>query len=69
MPPQQLFEKGYGNFLGLARLGAFVASQVGLMLARVTCFVGIEKMESKPEEAALKIISETCERAIAAARA
>ena len=45
---QQLFSKGYGNYLGLARLGVFVAEQVGLSLARVTCFVGVEKMESKP---------------------
>jgi len=45
---QQLFEKGYGNFLGLARLGLFVADQTNLNLVRVTCFVGIEKMERKP---------------------
>lgn len=58
---QQLFEKGYGNFLGLARLGQFVASQVGLKLDRVTCFVGIEKMESKPVEGeALEALIEVC---------
>lgn len=45
---QQHFTKGYGNYLGLARLGIFVAEQVGLSLARVTCFVGVEKMEFKP---------------------
>lgn len=50
---QQLFEKGYGNYLGLARLGHFVAQQTGLSLARVTCFVGVEKMESKPHEGPL----------------
>lgn len=43
---QQLFEKGYGNFLGLARLGLFVAQATELKLERVTCFVGIEKIDS-----------------------
>lgn len=46
---QQLFEKGYGNYLGLARLGMFVAGATGLQLTRVSCFVGVEKMESKPK--------------------
>ena len=50
---QQLFEKGYGNYLGLARLGYFVAQQTGLSLARVTCFIGVEKMESKPPDGPL----------------
>jgi hypothetical protein len=43
---QQLFERGYGNYLGLARLGQFVASQTDLTLNRVTCFVGVEKIDS-----------------------
>ena len=50
---QQLFEKGYGNYLGLARLGHFVAQQTGLSLVRVTCFIGVEKMESKPPDGPL----------------
>ena len=49
---QQLFEKGYGNYLGLARLGMFVAAETGLHLTRVSCFVGVEKMESKPKTGA-----------------
>lgn len=63
---QQLFEKGYGNYLGLARLGLFVASQVGLALTRVTCFVGVEKMESKPPQGALlQAVVEACEQGLA----
>lgn len=46
---QQLFEKGYGNYLGLARLGMFIAGETNLKLSRVSCFVGVEKMESKPK--------------------
>lgn len=33
---QYLFERGYGNLLGLARLGDFMARQMGLRLSRVT---------------------------------
>ena len=59
---QQLFEKGYGNYLGLARLGLFVANQTGLKLSRVTCFIGVEKMESKPAPGpALDALVHACE--------
>lgn len=62
---QQLFAKGYGNFLGLARLGLFVAGQVGLALTRVTCFVAVEKMEKKPRQGAvLDAVVEACNRAL-----
>ncbi len=42
---QQLFWKGYGNFLGLCRLGRFMAGEMGLRLGRMSCYIGIEKME------------------------
>ncbi len=62
---QQLFEKGYGNYLGLARLGLFVAQQIGLSLARVTCFVGVEKMEYKPRPGPfLDAVIRACEAAL-----
>jgi hypothetical protein len=44
---QQLFVKAYGNWLGLARLGSFLAHEMGLRFDRLTCFVGIEKMDRK----------------------
>ena len=34
---QYLFERGYGNFLGLSRIGRFLAHEMGLKLTRVTC--------------------------------
>ncbi len=43
---QQLFVKAYGNWLGLARLGSFLAHEMGLRFDRLTCFAGIEKMDS-----------------------
>jgi hypothetical protein len=42
---QQLCHKGYGNYLGLSRLGAFMASQMERRLERVNVFVGIAKMD------------------------
>lgn len=42
---QQLFDKAYGNWLGLCRLGHFMAREMGLTFARLNCFVGIEKLE------------------------
>jgi hypothetical protein len=45
---QQLFVKAYGNYLGLARLGAFFADQTGLTLTKMSCFAGVEKMDQRP---------------------
>lgn len=42
---QQLFDKAYGNWLGLCHLGHFMASEMGLRFSRLTCFAGIEKLE------------------------
>jgi thymidylate synthase len=39
-PTQYLFEKAYGNYLGLYRLGRFVADQLKLDLTQMTCVVG-----------------------------
>ena len=44
---QQLFDKAYGNFLGLARLARFIAGEVYLQLQRVTIFIGVEKMDRR----------------------
>lgn len=36
-PTQYMFERAYGNYLGLCRLGRFMAHEMGLSLAQVTC--------------------------------
>ncbi len=50
---QLLFVKAYGNWLGLCRLGAFVASQAEpkLRFERLNCYAGIQKMtaDSRPK--------------------
>lgn len=43
---QQIFEKAYGNYLGLCRLGAFMAHEMGLTLERMNCFVGVAKLDT-----------------------
>lgn len=36
-PSQHIFDRAYGNYLGLAHLGHFLGAQSGLALRRVTC--------------------------------
>lgn len=42
---QYLVERAYGNYLGLCRLGQFVAHELGLPLVRMTCFTGIAECD------------------------
>ena len=42
---QQIFDKAYGNYLGLAQLGAFMALEMGMPLARLNVMVGVAKLE------------------------
>jgi hypothetical protein len=42
---QQVFNKAYGNYLGLAQLGAFMAHEMKVPLARVNIMAGIEKLD------------------------
>lgn len=57
---QQIARKGYGNYLGLARLGAFVAGQLGLRFEQLNIFVGVAKMDvakSDPDlEALMRVV-------------
>lgn len=39
-PSQYIFEKAYGNYLGLFRLGKFLADELDLDLVQLTCLVG-----------------------------
>lgn len=42
---QSLFKKAYGNYLGLCRLGVFMAEQMDLHLERVNVTVGLAELE------------------------
>jgi len=41
---QYLFEKAYGNYLGLCRLGQFMAHEMNLELKQMTCVASIAKI-------------------------
>jgi len=43
-PTQFIFDRAYGNYLGLCHLGAFMARQMGIQLGRVNCFVGCAQL-------------------------
>lgn len=40
-PLQYMFEKAYGNYLGLCRLGHFMASQMDRTLVQMTCIASV----------------------------
>jgi hypothetical protein len=42
---QQLFVKAYGNYLGIAQLGAFMAHEMKIKLLRMNVVVGVAKLE------------------------
>lgn len=44
-PTQQLFVKAYGNYLGIAQLGAFMAHEMNLKLIRMNVVVGVAKLD------------------------
>jgi len=39
-PTQYIFDRAYGNYLGLCQLGAFIAHETQLEFVRLNCFVG-----------------------------
>ncbi len=68
---QSLFQKAYGNYLGLCRLGSFMASQMCLLLERVNVTVGVAELEmptkSDPVLGNLKEAAEVLLEPVAAA--
>jgi hypothetical protein len=44
-PTQYLFQRAYGNYLGLTRLGRFMAHEMGLRLERVICIAAAAKLD------------------------
>lgn len=39
-PTQYIYDRAYGNYLGLCQLGGFMAHAMGLTLVRFSCFIG-----------------------------
>jgi hypothetical protein len=53
-PTQYLFDRGYGNYLGLCHLGQFMAKQMGLSFSGLTCFIGSCHLGAAITKGALK---------------
>lgn len=54
---QYLYQRAYGNWLGLVNLGKFVASESGLELERFNCFIGVEKLDHLTKSQAKHLLS------------
>jgi len=55
---QNLIEKGYGNYLGLYRLGKFVAQEMGLQLSKVVCVASALKLGKAPKRDSMKLVND-----------
>lgn len=62
-PTQYIFDRAYGNYLGLCQLGCFLAHETGLRFARLNCFVGKPQL-GKVSKGELHTLVATCESAI-----
>lgn len=49
-PIHYLFQRAYGNYLGLVHLGEFMAHGMSLRLSRVICIAGVATLEEKTSE-------------------
>lgn len=54
---QYLYQRAYGNWLGLINLGKFVANESGLELERFNCFIGVEKLDHLTKIEAQKLLN------------
>jgi hypothetical protein len=54
---QYLFKRAYGNYLGLCRLGRFMAHEMGLRLERMTCYVGYAHRDHTPGKNDLRTLA------------
>ncbi len=48
---QYLYQRGYGNWLGLINLGKFIANEAGVNFERFNCYIGVEKLDTTKTKA------------------
>lgn len=53
---QYLYERGYGNWLGLINLGKFMANEMGLKFERFNCYIGVELLDHINKSQAEKLL-------------
>lgn len=54
---QYLYQRAYGNWLGLINLGKFVANEANLELERFNCFIGVEELDHFSKKEAKILLS------------
>ena len=65
-PTQYMFERAYGNYLGLCRLGNFMAHEMELRLSQVVCIVTrAVRSDGKKKKADLATLAQQVEAALA----
>ena len=52
-PQQYIFDRAYGNYLGLCRLGAFMAHEMGLQLKHMICVIAFASVGSNRRQPTL----------------
>jgi hypothetical protein len=60
-PTQYIFDRAYGNYLGLCHLGHFLADATKLRFARLTCFVGRPELGDVSKRDLASLIQTTTE--------
>lgn len=48
-PMQYIFDRAYGNYLGLCQLGEFLAHETRMTFSRLTCFIGKPELGDVPK--------------------
>jgi hypothetical protein len=65
---QYVLERAYGNYLGLCRLGRFVAHELKIPLTRLTCFTGIMLKDAAASRGNLARVNAAIDAALAETR-
>lgn len=63
-PTQFIFDRAYGNYLGLCQLGMFMAHQLKIKLSCMNCFVGCGKLGNSLTKGDLENLSNFLEQRI-----
>lgn len=61
---QYLYERGYGNWLGLIYLGQFMAKEMNLEFEKFNCFVGVEQLDHLGKKEGRKLLQNIKENTV-----
>lgn len=59
---QYIFERAYGNYLGLGRLGSFMAKEMDLKLTQVTCVASPAQCDGNKKKSTLQVVAQNIEQ-------